>query len=160
VGGTSAGPPQWAAIIAVSDQLRAAADQGQLTGANFQTNTTLYGLLGTSAISDITSGSNGSCGSICTAGPGYDFVAGLGSPRTDIDTMLAGTTPTATPTPPPVGGIAELPVLARASADEAGTSTDDPGWSPGNYAALAGRLAVAVAALATGAWYARRRWLR
>ena len=28
---------------------------------------------------DITSGSNGSC-AICAAGPGYDFVTGLGSP--------------------------------------------------------------------------------
>jgi hypothetical protein len=24
---------------------------------------------------------NGSCGAVCDAGPGYDFVTGLGSPR-------------------------------------------------------------------------------
>jgi hypothetical protein len=29
---------------------------------------------------DITSGTNGACGSLCTARPGYDFVTGLGSP--------------------------------------------------------------------------------
>jgi hypothetical protein len=38
---------------------------------------------------DITDGTNGDCGAICTAGPGYDFVTGLGSPRTGIDTALA-----------------------------------------------------------------------
>ena len=30
---------------------------------------------------DIRKGSNGSCGTTCTAGPGYDFVTGLGTPR-------------------------------------------------------------------------------
>jgi len=29
---------------------------------------------------DITSGTNGSCGTDCTAGVGYDLVTGLGSP--------------------------------------------------------------------------------
>jgi hypothetical protein len=33
---------------------------------------------------DITSGSNGGCGTICNAGPGYDFVTGLGSPVGDV----------------------------------------------------------------------------
>jgi hypothetical protein len=37
----------------------------------------------------VTTGSNGTCGSICTARPGYDFVTGLGSPRPGIDTALA-----------------------------------------------------------------------
>jgi hypothetical protein len=32
---------------------------------------------------DITVGSNGDCGPICLAGPGYDFVTGLGSPRAE-----------------------------------------------------------------------------
>jgi hypothetical protein len=31
---------------------------------------------------DITSGRNGTC-AICKAGPGYDFVTGLGSPRAE-----------------------------------------------------------------------------
>ena len=29
---------------------------------------------------DVTSGTNGSCGTKCTAGSGYDLVTGLGSP--------------------------------------------------------------------------------
>jgi hypothetical protein len=53
------------------------------------------------------------------------------------------------PPPPPVGGIAELP-------DAAGND----GWARLTYAALAGLAAAALAVLATGAWYARRRRLR
>jgi hypothetical protein len=33
---------------------------------------------------DITSGTNGSCGAQCTAGIGYDFVTGLGSPQANL----------------------------------------------------------------------------
>jgi subtilase family serine protease len=102
IGGTSAGAPQWAAIIAVADQLRAASSQPRLTGASFAANTAIYALQGASALADITSGSNGSCGSVCTASPGYDFVTGLGSPRTGIDAALNGSvipSPTATATP-------------------------------------------------------------
>ena len=60
---------------------------------------------------------------------------------------------------PPVGGIAELPVLAGTSDQQAGAPAEDSGWSAGGYAALAGGLAAAIA-IAGGAWYARRRWLR
>ena len=101
VGGTSAGAPQWAAIIAVGDQLRAASGQAPFTAANFQTNTFIYGLRGKSVLYDVTSGSNGTCGSVCRAAPGYDFVTGLGSPRTGIDTALGGGTATPTPTSTP-----------------------------------------------------------
>jgi hypothetical protein len=30
---------------------------------------------------DITSGTNGTCGTLCTAVAGYDYVTGLGSPQ-------------------------------------------------------------------------------
>jgi hypothetical protein len=73
VGGTSAGTPQSAATIAVADQLRAASSRPRLTGASFAADTAIHALQGTSALADITNGSNGSCGSVCTAGPGYDF---------------------------------------------------------------------------------------
>jgi C1A family cysteine protease len=58
-----------------------------------------------------------------------------------------------------VGGIAELPALAGASAEEAGAAAEGSGWSTGGYAALAGGLAAAAVAIAGGAWYTRRRWL-
>jgi subtilase family serine protease len=96
VGGTSAGAPQWAAIIAVADGLRGAA--GPLTAAGFQAQNTLYGLRGTSKFYDVVSGTNGHCGSVCSARAGFDFVTGIGSPRTGIDLALAGIVATPTPT--------------------------------------------------------------
>ena len=75
-GGTSASSPQWAAITAVANSLRAELGKGSI-GANFQS--VLYA--NPSALHDITSGTNGTCGAECTAGPGYDLVTGLGSPN-------------------------------------------------------------------------------
>jgi subtilase family serine protease len=76
-GGTSAGAPLWAALVAIADQGRGSA--GSLDGAT-QTLPALY-KLGTGAnassnFHDITRGSSGSN----SAGPGYDKVTGLGTP--------------------------------------------------------------------------------
>jgi subtilase family serine protease len=87
LGGTSVGAPAWAGILAAADQLRAAAGKPPLTAAGHEAQQALYRL--GSGLYDITTGSNGSCGAVCTAGPGYDFVTGLGSPRPGIDTALA-----------------------------------------------------------------------
>jgi subtilase family serine protease len=70
VGGTSAGAPQWSALIAIANQARSRAGLASLDGPS-QTLPLLYHLP-TSAFHDITSGSN--------AGIGYDFVTGRGSP--------------------------------------------------------------------------------
>jgi hypothetical protein len=70
VGGTSAGAPQWAALIAIADQGRAIHGQGTLSNAQ----STLY-TLPASDFHDITSGSNG-----YAATAGYDPVTGRGSP--------------------------------------------------------------------------------
>ena len=72
VGGTSAGAPQWAAIYALG---------------HTATSPTLYGAASSTMaypadFRDITSGTNGSCGTKCTAGVTYDYVTGLGSPLT------------------------------------------------------------------------------
>jgi subtilase family serine protease len=80
VGGTSAGAPQWAALIAIVNSMRAAS-KGALTGAPSPLYSTSASTSTYSAnFHDISIGSNGSC-SICSAGTGYDFVTGLGSPR-------------------------------------------------------------------------------
>jgi subtilase family serine protease len=87
VGGTSAGAPQWAGISAIANSQNA-----KLASASFGTSNALYGAASGAESSpqanpylanyhDITSGSNGNCGSVCTAGPGYDEVTGLGSPQ-------------------------------------------------------------------------------
>ena len=93
MGGTSAGAPQWAGIIAVADQIRKNSRKNPLAAWNSTTNamptgSAVYGL--TSGLSDVSTGSpNGSCGSICTAAVGYDALTGLGSPRPGIDVALA-----------------------------------------------------------------------
>ncbi|HET7034409.1 MAG TPA: fibronectin type III domain-containing protein [Thermomicrobiaceae bacterium] len=89
VGGTSAGAPQWSAIVAVADQLRVANGQGRLNSTAFASGAVFYGLA--AGLGDITAGSNGNCGEICQAAKGYDLVTGLGSPRAGIDQALAGT---------------------------------------------------------------------
>jgi subtilase family serine protease len=65
VGGTSAGSPQWAALIDLASQAN-----GQTYGS---ISTKLYKL---SSYHDITSGSD----TFFTAGPGWDYPTGLGSP--------------------------------------------------------------------------------
>ena len=76
VGGTSAASPQWCAIVAIANSIRAAAGKGAV-GASFLN--VVYA--NPAAFRDITKGANGRCGTECQAGPGYDFVTGLGSPR-------------------------------------------------------------------------------
>jgi subtilase family serine protease len=78
VGGTSAGAPQWAAFIALVNSGRA--QQSPVKPALSGTASPIYGVANSNTITDITSGSNGSCGAVCTAVQGYDYVTGLGSP--------------------------------------------------------------------------------
>jgi len=79
VGGTSAASPQWAALTAVANSARLGQGKGPI-GAGFFDAVYANPL----AFHDITKGSNGRCGSVCTAGPGYDFVTGLGSPNAPL----------------------------------------------------------------------------
>lgn len=104
VGGTSAGAPQWSALIAIADQGRALDNLPSLNSS--QTLSTLYA--NKSDFHDITRGSTGfyyvtdSNGNIIgeipvKAGPGYDLVTGLGSPIANkIVPALAGLPTTTT----------------------------------------------------------------
>ncbi len=81
VGGTSAGSPQWAALNAIANAGRRSPLSS--TSTTTPTNLAIYNIAKTAYSTnfrDITSGTNGSCGSLCTAGTNYDFVTGLGSP--------------------------------------------------------------------------------
>ncbi len=71
LGGTSVGAPNWAGILAAGAAAGKTALQGDAAvySGGYSTN-----------LRDITSGSNGTCGTDCTAGTGYDLVTGLGSP--------------------------------------------------------------------------------
>ena len=82
VGGTSAGAPQWAALIAIADQGRAAVGEGTLDGGT-QTLPLLY-QLPAGDFHDVASGSNGAY----SAGIGYDLVTGRGSPIANL--IVAG----------------------------------------------------------------------
>src|SRR2546428_1749753 len=94
VGGTSAGAPQWAGISAIANSQNA-----KLASASFGTSIALYGAASGNPYltnyHDITSGSNGNCGSICNAGPGYDEVTGVGSPQ--INNLITYLSPSLTP---------------------------------------------------------------
>ena len=79
VGGTSAGAPQWAGLIAEIDQGRALVGLNPLDGPS-QTLPGIYEF--SSAFRDVTSGSNG-----YPATKGYDLATGLGTP---IASVLAG----------------------------------------------------------------------
>jgi subtilase family serine protease len=77
--GDSAGAPQWAALVALADQQRAAAGQPALDGAG-QVLPGLYALAKVSTPTyyhEITTGANKKY----QAGPGYDLVTGIGTPK-------------------------------------------------------------------------------
>lgn len=78
VGGTSASAP----LIASTYALAGVPVDG--------TSPASYPYAHPGALNDVTSGSNGSCGSeVCTAGPGYDGPTGLGTPR-GVSAFAAG----------------------------------------------------------------------
>ena len=78
VGGTSAGAPQWAALIAIADQGRTLSGMGTLNGAS-QTLAAIYAAP-SADFHDITTGST----QFESAGPGYDLATGLGSPVANL----------------------------------------------------------------------------
>jgi hypothetical protein len=77
VGGTSAGAPQWAGLIAIADQGRALKGKGSLYSA-VQTLPDLYSL-SPNDFHDIITGSDGS-----PATTGYDLATGRGSPKANM----------------------------------------------------------------------------
>lgn len=78
LGGTSAGAPQWAALLA--DANSASFSPPPL--AHF-THLLYIGAKNhyDNDYHDITTGTNGTCGYYCTAQVGYDYITGLGSPK-------------------------------------------------------------------------------
>lgn len=80
IGGTSAGVPQWAALIAIANSMRSTFLTGQ------DVNAAVYEAAKDNEsyadnFHDIRAGTSNKCGALCSAGPGYDFVTGLGSPQ-------------------------------------------------------------------------------
>lgn len=98
VGGTSAGAPQWSALIALANQQRAGQGKASLGRAQDSIYT-----LPASAFRDITAGGNGYAARV-----GYDLVTGRGTPVANLLVQgLSGTELPATttnPTPAPTTG--------------------------------------------------------
>src|SRR5581483_8409980 len=113
-GGTSAGTPQWAALLAIADQGRALAGKPALTNAA----SAIYGLPA-SDFHDVTTGGNGAV----NARPAYDAISGRGSPYADrVVSGLVGNraasptpapTPVPTPSPAPVNSGLSLTFIAQ-----------------------------------------------
>jgi subtilase family serine protease len=81
VGGTSAGSPQWAAILAIADQ-KAGYDLGFINKALYHIGQAPPHY--SASLFDVTSGNNSIDGVVgFNAGPGWDATTGLGSPKTD-----------------------------------------------------------------------------
>lgn len=94
MGGTSAGAPQWAGVLAAANQLRKGRGKAPLAAATSTGGTPLHTALydatfRETALRDVTTGTNGTCGLLCTAAPGYDTVTGSGSPRQALDVALS-----------------------------------------------------------------------
>ncbi len=80
--GTSAGAPQWASILAIADQARASAGLSALNASSpQQVMSLLYQNPGD--FHDITSGTS-TGNPQYSAGPGYDYVTGLGTPMVNL----------------------------------------------------------------------------
>jgi hypothetical protein len=114
IGGTSAGAPQWSALLAIADQGRALSSQAALdsTGAQ-QVQTTLYANAKTGDFHDITTGASTGTPNY-NAGAGYDYVTGLGSPVANLVIQSLDGIVTAPPS--------DHLVVASATTDVAGNS--------------------------------------
>ncbi len=114
VGGTSAGAPQWAALVAIADQGRGApgnaltSTPAQATGTGTSSNlaqSILYGLFSTAGYNstyfhDITTGASTGTPNY-SAQANYDLVTGLGTPHADGIVAALVTPPPPAPLTPP-----------------------------------------------------------
>jgi subtilase family serine protease len=122
--GTSAGAPQWSALIAIANQGRALAGEAALDGPS-QTLPLIYQMPG-SFFHDIITGSSTGNPSY-SAGPGYDLVTGRGSPRADkVVSYLVGAT--ASPQPGPSGSGSGSSPKTGPAAPPAGNLIQDGGF--------------------------------
>jgi subtilase family serine protease len=79
VGGTSVATPDWASLFTLVNSARANQSKPTLSQADYDLYQLYYSSNFATDFHDIVSGTNGGCGSQCTAGTGYDLVTGIGS---------------------------------------------------------------------------------
>ncbi len=128
VGGTSAGAPQWAALLAIANQGRALGGLAALDATSpTEVMTALYKNASTGIFHDVTTGS--SAGSpTYSATTGYDYVTGLGSPRANLVIPALVGTPAVTPdhlvVSAPTSAVAGTSFTVTITAQKAGNATD------------------------------------
>jgi subtilase family serine protease len=148
VGGTSAGAPAWAGLMALVDQARGAA--GSMDGYT-QTLPALYALPSTD-FHDITTGSNGNKNG--HAGPGFDLVTGRGTPVANlIIAGLSGNTGGGTTSSPPSVTSISAVSLSNTSATltAAGTEPSGDGSLIYTWSLVSGPASVTVSSNGTAA---------
>jgi len=93
VAGTSISSPDWAAFLTLVNSARASKGKGTLSQAAYDLYQVYYSSNYSTDYHDITTGSNGSCGSQCNAGPGYDLVTGIGTYQANhlVNALVADT---------------------------------------------------------------------
>lgn len=84
VDGTSISAPDWGSFFTLINSGRAAAGKTTLSMAAQDLYTLFYSSNYLADFHDITTGTNGSCGSQCTAVAGYDLVTGIGTYKANI----------------------------------------------------------------------------
>jgi subtilase family serine protease len=84
VGGTSVASPDWGGFFVLVNSARAIAGKGSLSQADYDLYQIYYSSNYANDFHDITSGTNGGCGSQCDAGPGYDLVTGIGTYQANV----------------------------------------------------------------------------
>jgi len=97
-GGTSLSAPSWAGVLAIVNSSRIAAGESVLP----QPQQSYLYYYAEADYYDIVKGTNGTCGALCDAGPGYDFVTGIGSPRANKLVPALVAAPTVSVSPPSV----------------------------------------------------------
>jgi hypothetical protein len=94
-GGTSDAAPQWAALVAIADQGRAAAGEAALSSATLLP---MIYKLSAADFHDVTTGTSAGAPNY-SAGPGYDLVTGRGTPI--ANKVIADLVGSSTPAPAP-----------------------------------------------------------
>jgi hypothetical protein len=156
VGGTSAGAPQWAALVAIANQGRAAVGKGSLDGST-GTLPMLYSLYNnksaySAAFNDVTLGRSSFWYSAHT---GYDAVTGLGTPKAaGVVSALVGRTTIAATTAATATATARTQTAtqqAKPAEQTVAQSTSDVEVAPRATAPLAVQTAAVDSLIRSGA---------
>jgi hypothetical protein len=148
IGGTSAGAPQWSALVAIADQGRALATEAPLDGPS-QLLPLIYGLP-SADLHDITTGTTRG-NPHEPAGPGYDLATGRGTPFANlvVPALVGVTSPVPTPTSTALSSSVN-PTAFGESVTFTATMTSSGGTPTGSVTFMLGSTALSTVTLSNG----------